>query len=329
MHFIDMHCDTLEVALLHKGTNASLFELSEAMVDFKRMKKGGSLAQFFAVWIVPEYGFKEWFRIEPIPLEEYVRGCIHIFNENIKMHSDLVARALSANDILENEKKGLMSAVLTLEDSGIIKSNLQNIDRLYDAGFRVMTLIWNHKNCIGSPNSKDSCIMNEGLTEFGKEAVVYMQEKGIMVDVSHLSDGGFYDVAKLAKKPFVATHSNCRAISPHQRNMTDDMIRVLAEHGGVAGINFGPEFLNEDLTDPNSTIEHMVMMIKHMRNIGGIDMVAIGTDFDGIAGKREIDNVSEMPKLLFALEKNGFTATEIDKITRNNVLRVMEDCIGS
>lgn len=247
----------------------------------------------------------------------------------MKQHSQLIAKALNADDILENEKKGLMSAVLALEDSGIIKSDLENIDKLYEAGFRAMTLIWNHKNCIGSPNSKDPCVMKEGLTEFGKEAVVYMQEKGIMVDVSHLSDGGFYDVAKLAKKPFVATHSNCRVISPHQRNLTDDMLRVLAEHGGVAGINFGPEFLNEDIADHNSAVEGIVKMIEHMRNIGGIDMIALGTDFDGIAGKREIDNISEMPKLFSALEKKGFTATEIDKIARGNVLRVMEECMVS
>lgn len=327
MRFIDMHCDTLEVALLHKGKAASLLDLPEAMIDFNRMKKGDSLAQFFAIWIIPEYGYKEWFNMEPVPVDEYVKGCVHIFNENVKAHSDIIAQAMSAEDILKNQEKGLMSAVLTLEDSGVLNGDLKNIDRFYDAGFRAMGLIWNGKNCLGSPNSKDPEIMKEGLTQFGKEAVVHMQEKGILVDVSHLSDGGFYDVAALAKKPFVATHSNCRALCPHQRNMTDDMIKVLAEHGGVAGINFGPEFLNEDISNPNSTIERMVAMMKHMKNIGGIDMIAIGTDFDGIAGNREIADVSQMPKLADALEKAGFTADEIDKITKDNVLRVLKDAL--
>ncbi len=327
MSYIDMHCDALMAAMIRHGAGASLYDRPEGMVDFKRLKKGGALAQFFAVFIVPEYGYKDWYGIEKITVEEYVKGCIHIFKESIKAHPDLAAQALTADDILENEKKGLLSAVLTLEDCCILNGDPANIDKLYDEGIRVMGLTWNGKNCIGSPNSKDPKIMKEGLTPFGKEAVCAMQEKGIIVDVSHLSDGGFYDVADLAKKPFVATHSNCRALCPHQRNMADDMLRILAEHGGVSGINFGPEFLNEDVTDPNSTIEHMIAMMKHMKKIGGIDMVAIGTDFDGIGGKREVADASEMPKLMDAMEKAGFTEREIRKITRENVLRVMKDCL--
>lgn len=327
MSYIDMHCDALMAEMIKNGANASLYDCPGGMVDFKRLKKGGALAQFFAVFIVPEYGYKDWFGMEKIPVEEYVKGSIRIFKESIKAHPEMVAQAVSVADILENEKKGLISAVLTLEDCSILNSELANIDKLYNEGIRVMGLTWNDRNCIGSPNSKDPEIMKEGLTAFGKEAVCAMQEKGIIVDVSHLSDGGFFDVADLAKKPFVATHSNCRALCPHQRNMTDDMIRILAEHGGVSGINFGPEFLNEDVTNPNSTTERMIAMMKHMKNIGGIDMVAIGTDFDGIGGNREVADASEMPKLIDAMEKAGFTGTEIDKITRENVLRVMKECL--
>lgn len=322
-----MHCDALMAEMIKNGAGASLYDCPGGMVDFKRLKKGGALAQFFAVFIVPEYGYKDWYGIEKMPVEEYVKGCIHIFKESLKAHPELAAQAVSADDILKNEEKGLLSAVLTLEDCSILNGDLENIDKLYDEGIRVMGLTWNDRNCIGNPNSKDPEIMNKGLTAFGKEAVCAMQEKGIIVDVSHLSDGGFYDVAELAKKPFVATHSNCRALSPHQRNMTDEMLRILAEHGGVAGINFGPEFLNMDTANPNSTIERMIAMMKHMKNVGGIDMIAIGTDFDGIAGNREVADASEMPKLMDAMEKAGFTKTEIDKISRENVLRVMKESL--
>lgn len=229
--------------------------------------------------------------------------------------------------MIRNRAQGKMSAVLTMEDGAAVRGKLENLKHFYDLGVRALSLTWNFENCFGFPNSKDPAVMERGLTPFGKEAVAYMQELGMLVDVSHLSDGGFYDVAAICKKPFVATHSNCRSSCPHQRNLTDDMIRILGEHGGAAGINFGPEFLNHDITDRHSSVIQMVSMAKHMKQIGGIDVVAIGTDFDGIGGNLDIKNSGEIQRLADALSLAGFTSGEVEQVLGGNVLRVMREAM--
>ena len=138
--------------------------------------------------------------------------------------------------------------------------------------------------------------MAAGLTDFGKEAVERMEQLGMLVDVSHLSDGGFWDVSRLCKGPFVASHSNCRALNPHPRSLTDEMLRTLAEHGGVAGLNFAPEFLNGDITCQDSRVEDMVTQLRHRINVGGEDCAALGSDLDGIGGRLEIDSSAAMPR---------------------------------
>ena len=149
-----------------------------------------------------------------------------------------------------------------------------------------------------------------------------------MVDVSHLSDGGFYDVAAICKKPFIATHSNCRALSPHHRNLTDEMLKILGNAGGVAGLNFGPEFLNADVTCKDSMASVIAKHARHMANVGGLACVAVGSDFDGVHGNMEISDCSKMQLLADALKAEGFSEDEIDQIANNNILRVMEETIG-
>ena len=188
---------------------------------------------------------------------------------------------------------------------------------------RLLTLSWNYPNEIGYPNCKKQYQI-QGLTEFGQQVVHEMNELGMIIDVSHLSDQGFYDVANLSKKPFIASHSNARAILDHGRNLTDDMIRQLAEKGGIMGINFYGSFLNPS---GESKVDDMVAHMKHIYNIGGIDVLAIGTDFDGIECSLEIANIGEIHKLMDALMKSGFTAAEIDKIFYKNSLRVMQECL--
>lgn len=326
MKSINMHSDTLMSVLFSPEPNASLFELPQAMMDFKRMQAGDVLANFFAIFTPPRETYS-YMNMDPIPEDEYIARSAAIFERDVAAHSDIIAKATTAAEIMSNHAAGKMSAVLTMEDGCAVRGDLKNLQRFYDMGVRALSLTWNYENCFGAPNSRDPAIMSRGLTSFGKDAVRYMQEIGMLVDVSHLSDGGFSDVADICKKPFVATHSNCRALSPHTRNMTDDMIRSLADHGGVMGINFGPEFLNADLKDTHSTVERMVAMAKHEHNVGGIDVVAVGTDFDGIFGDLEIASCDKMNLLADALAKDGFTDDEIEKIFYKNVLRVMEEAV--
>ena len=165
------------------------------------------------------------------------------------------------------------------------------------------------------------------IRDSGKEAIEYMNEIGMLIDVSHLSDGGFYDVAKISKKPFVASHSNARALTPHPRNLTDEMLKILGENGGVTGINFSPKFLNDTLTSKDSKIVSMAKHLNHIRNIGGEDILAVGTDLDGVSGNLEIDSVDKMPMLFDALKKDGWSDDLLEKFAYKNALRVIKDTL--
>lgn len=322
MKYIDMHCDTL-MKFASKDAQGDLYT-NDVSVDFKRMKEGNALAQFFAVFMLPAAS-PRLKKLEPITDDQYIELLHKILFENLEKYSDIAAFASNLEMMKQNEAAGKVSAFLTIEDGRAVQSDMAKLEHYYEMGFRLISLTWNHENCFGAPNSDDPAIMNKGLTDFGKEAVVRMNELGMLVDVSHLSDGGFWDVAKLSTKPFVASHSNCRALSPHRRNLTDEMVRALAEKGGVAGINYGPEFLNADITRKESTVKLMSAHIQRMKQLGGIDCIALGSDFDGIHGELQVSGSDKVGLLFDQLHWDGFTDDEIEKIAWKNAARVIGD----
>ena len=326
MQFIDMHCDTLLMLMMKDPERSDLYESEFTAVDLKRMRRAHELARFFAVFLPPASSFEE-LGIKAKTDEEYIAACRDILLKNVKKHSDIIAMAGNADEIEKNKKEGKMSAVLTMEDGRAVLGKMENLKRFYDMGFRAISLTWNYENCFGYPNSSNPKVMKAGLKPFGKEAVEYMQELGILVDVSHLSDGGFWDVVSIAKKPFAATHSDCRAISPHQRNLTDEMIKALSEAGGVAGINFCPEFLNPDLEKTKSSAALMAKHARHMADVGGIECVGIGSDLDGIDGDIEVKDCAHMGLFEDALKKEGFSQKDIERILYKNVLRVIKEAV--
>ena len=325
MRFIDMHCDTLMSA--YRNPAYQLLHNEKTMVDFARMKQGGQMAQFFAMFLLPPGAEKFLGMDHPIDDDDYIDQLSAALKRNVEANSDIVAMASNADEMLANWDAGKMSAILTIEDGKSINGDINKIKKYYDMGVRAISLTWNFPNCIGAPNSTDPVVMATGLTDFGKDAVVHMQELGILVDVSHLSDGGFMDVAKLATKPFVATHSNCRSLSPHQRNMTDEMIRILADKGGVSGLNFGPEFLNADVSCKDSTAELIVKHIKHFINVGGVECVGMGSDFDGIGGNLQVGSSDKVPMIWDLMRKEGLSEDVIEKVAYKNVLRVMREAM--
>ena len=326
MKYIDMHCDTVMLAYFFDPEKHNMYDQPRLMIDFKRMQKGDALAQFFAVFLPPQGAF-EMMHMPPISDEDYIRIARQTILDNVAAHDDIIRMAYTAEDIEKNLADGRMSAVLTMEDGRAVDGKLENIKRFYDEGFRACSLTWNSYNCFGAPNITDPKIMNDGLTDFGKDGIRYMQELGMLVDVSHLSDGGFRDVAEICTKPFVATHSNARAVGPHQRNLTDEQIKTLADKGGVMGLNFYPMFLNPDMNKDEANAAMIARHARHIADVGGVDVVGIGTDFDGFEGKNEIMSSDRMPLLADALKAEGFTEAEIEKIYFRNVLRVMKDAV--
>lgn len=326
MQYIDMHCDTLAEALVRKSPTAEYLE--GTMVDVNRLRQAGAAAQFFAMFL-PQRNEPEWFGLELMPEPEVLMEKMYeIYCSTLQVCSSYLAKACNYSDLEENRRAGKISAFLTIENGYPVRGRMENLERFYQMGVRLVTLTWNDPNCFGFCHSDNREEMKRGLTDFGKEAVRYMQELGMLVDVSHLSDGGFYDVAEASREsglPFVASHSNCRELSPATRNLTDEMIHVLADCGGVAGINFEPTFLNEDRSDKVSRIERMCDHICHFIDKGGIECVGIGTDFDGIGGQFEIRDCTGMPMLFDALHRRGISWDAIEKIAYDNVARVIRE----
>jgi len=331
MNFIDLHCDTLQLYAYDRVSAGDLFQ-NECAVDFLRMKEAGMSAQFFAMFMpVPGHcdylKHPEIYRGGKLWDEGFLTVLYRGFKQSIEEHSDLVSHVSTWVDYENARREGKLSAFLTVEDGRAVDGKMENLQELRRAGVSLISLTWNFENCFGSPNSRNPKVMAEGLTEFGKEAITEMNDLGIIVDVSHLSDGGFYDVAALCKKPFVASHSNARALSPHPRNLTDEMIRILADKGGVMGLNFCPAFLLSTGEGEDSRIEDMVRHLEHIRKVGGSEVIALGGDLDGIGGRLEIDSCDKVVQLFDALKQRGFTEEELDKLAFKNVERVLRECL--
>jgi len=321
MKFIDLHCDTL-LRLVTDNKSGTLGKNTHS-VDFGGLKNAGAMAQFFALYLPHIDEIKESHQDE----EAFINHMFDIFQRDIAAYSPHAAFAGNYDDVIENDKNGKISAFLTFEDGRAVDSSLDRLKMFYDRGIRLITLTWNYANCFGAPHSTDPLAMEIGLTDFGKEAVAYMNDLGVIVDVSHLSDGGFWDVVQISKKPFVASHSNARSLSPHTRNLTDDMIRAIAKAGGTIGINFAPAFLTSDLTFTKSTVSAMIQHLHHLKNIGGIDCLCLGSDLDGITGDLEIAHITQMPMLFDELKTVGFSEYDIEKIAFKNALRIIKEVL--
>ena len=313
MSIIDLHCDTIYHLVDNK--DLSLRENNLA-IDLRKLKTAGSLAQFFALFIDLDEHNKPFNR---------AMDMLNKFYEEIDKNNHHIEIARDYKDLIENHREEKISAFLTLEEGEAFEGSLEKLRNFYDLGVRLVTLTWNHENSIGYPNCREE-FKNKGLKPFGLEVLEAMNQWGIIIDVSHLSDGGFYDVANYSKKPFVASHSNSRAICDHGRNLTDEMIRILSNKGGVMGINFEKSFLRKD--GSKSSVEDMIRHIKHIYKVGGAEVISLGTDFDGInPDKLEISSIDQINKLVYGLEASGFTSEDIDKILYKNALRVIKEVL--
>lgn len=307
-----MHCDTV-LKLMEDKDNLGLYE-NDLGVDVKKLRKANSLVQFFALWVD--------LKSERDPIDICLEMMDKFYLE-LDKNLQYIKIATKYEDIINNDKEGKISAILTIEEGGALKGELYNLRNYYRLGVRGITLTWNNVNEIGYPNTKEE-YRDKGLTDFGRQVVYEMNKLGMLIDVSHLSDQGFYDVSTESKKPFIASHSNSRKMKNHLRNLTDDMIRTLSESGGVMGICFERDFLGDS---KHARVDDMIRHIKHIKNIGGIDVIAIGSDFDGCNPNGEIENIGEIEKLIQALRDNGFSEDEIDKIFYRNALRVIRDVL--
>ena len=323
MKIIDFHCDTISQIydLRSKGEAINLKE-NKLHLDIEKMKKSDYMLQVFASYI--DLGHNKY------PLETCLNHIDLLYRE-IEKNKDDIGIVYSYDDIIKNQKNNKMSALLSIEEGGACKGDLALLRNFYRLGVRMMTLTWNYENELSFPNGHfydEKSKKRRGLKEKGFEFINEMERLGMIIYVSHLSDDGIYDVYNNTKNPFIASHSNARSICSHQRNLTDDMIKKIGERGGIIGVNFFSCFLkNEAKLNDISMIEDIVNHMKYIANVGGIDTVAIGSDFDGIDCPLEFENSSNMQLIYHEMKKSGFSENEIEKVFYKNALRLFKEVL--
>ena len=316
MFVLDSHCDT--PTQIVRGRDLSK-DNENAHIDIPKLKRGGVDAAFFALYIPA--------RLSENAAYECALRQYEAVKDVVQSNPCSVAFALTEAQAHENKANGLFSVFLGLENGSPIGHSLERLQEFYDKGVRYMTLCHSKDNQIC-----DSCAGNNtwgGLSPFGREVVAEMNRLGMLIDVSHVADDTFYDVLECSTSPVVATHSCCRALADHPRNMTDDMIKALAAKGGVIQINFYPVFLQDDyeLESQSSVIPSYTRIadnIDHVVELVGIDHVGIGSDFDGIEVAPDgLEDVSKMPVLFDELRRRGYSEDDLAKLASRNFFNVL------
>lgn len=309
LRVMDGHCDTISTCYWQ----GSGLRKNEGHLDLERLRGYGGWAQFFAL-------FASKTRTER-PLWEVTQAQYGAFCEELRKNQDLVVQCRTAEEIEAAWSAGKVAALLSIEGGELIDCDLQKLELVSQWGVRSINLTWNHANALSGTNVEDK---EKGLTELGRQFVCRMQELGVLVDVSHLSDAGFWDVAELAQKPFWASHSNSRALCPHSRNLTDEQFRALVKNGGVAGLNMLDEFLGEE-----PDVDTLVTHIEHWFGLGGEKNVSLGGDWDGISGMpRGIHGVQDIGLLAERLLQLNYSESVVNGLFYENLLRVVREvCI--
>ena len=307
----DFHCDTALVLLGDDLNQAGSLRKNNGHIDLERAVKLGGYAQCFACFTtdIPELVHG----ISPIVLFERELATIQ---REVDKNSDLISIAYSVDEIEENRANGKMSAILTLEGTAGIDYNPALLEDLWAIGFRVTSLGWNEKNPLTGSN-----VTGGGLTDLGREYVKEAQRLGMRVDVSHISDEGFWDIMKITEAPILATHSNSRAVHNHSRNLTDDMFRAIRETGGVAGYNACRDFTGE-----NPNLDTVCDHILHFLELDPDGKhIALGGDLDGVEAMPDgFEGVQSYPTLARKLLDRGLTEENVMDIFWNNAIRVMK-----
>ena len=310
----DFHCDTA-LRLMGEDLNQSgSLRMNNLHIDLERASKLGGYAQCFACFTTPY--MEEWNKLSPIVVFERELATIQ---REVDKNRDMISIAYTPDEIEENRKNGKMSAILTLEGSAGFGYDPELLPDLYAIGFRVCSLGWNEKNPLTGSHQTGG-----GLTDRGRAFVKTAQELGMLIDVSHISDEGFWDIIRITNAPIIATHSNSRTVCSASRNLTDDMFRAIAETGGVAGYNACAEFTGEQ-PSIDTICDHMFRFLdlapsgKH---------ICLGGDLDGVTSLPSgFDGVQSWPKVAQRLLERGMDEETVYNIFWNNAIGVMERAV--
>jgi membrane dipeptidase len=344
----DGHNDTLlDLILPERGGGRGFFERSaQGHLDLPRAREGGFGGGFFACWAPPDpaggwteesaltstedgYEVADAPPLEPTyarDIADDLSACLFRIEASSGGQVKVVRTARELESCLQD---GVLAAVLHFEGAENLGSDPGALEDLYEVGLRSLGLVWSRPNAYGhgvpfrfpaSPNT------GPGLTDAGRELVRECNRLGVIVDLSHLNEQGFWDVSRVTGAPLVATHSNAHALCPSTRNLTDPQLDAIRDSGGMVGINFAVAFLRQDGkaeedTPVESIVQHVDYLVEHL----GVDHVGFGSDFDGAKVPREIGDVTGLPKLLAALREHGYDDAALRKLAHENWIRVLRE----
>lgn len=336
----DGHNDTLLSLYTKERGDKGFFDKSEkGHIDYPRAKKGGLIGGFFAVYASApsdpiDKMMKGTFDIPlpaPVGLEPALKAALDMASLLFRIERASKGRVKvvrKAKELQQNLDAGVFSAIFHIEGAEMIDRDLNNLEVLHQAGLRSIGPVWSRQNIFGTgvpfsfPKSPD---VGYGLTGAGKALIKACNELGIMIDLSHMNEKGFWDIAKLSNKPLVATHSNVHTICPSSRNLTDKQLDAIKESDGMVGLNFAVIFLDEKgQRNPNVSLDTMLKHIDYLVAKLGIERVGFGSDFDGAQVPSVIKDVSGLPKLMKALSKHGYDEASLKKIAYQNWFRVLK-----
>uniref|UniRef100_A0A7V2ZKT6 T9SS type A sorting domain-containing protein n=1 Tax=Ignavibacterium album TaxID=591197 RepID=A0A7V2ZKT6_9BACT len=313
---IDLHNDILE-----RLVNDTSYHLKHRHnynhTDIPRLQDGGVDVQFFSVWVSPTQ-YTNYFQQAQVML--------NIFNSELSQNTNTIAQATNWNEADSLIQQNKIATVIGVEGGHHIENSIDKLISLYNSGMRYMTITWNNSTD-WAVSAQDSRSTTVGLSDFGRQVIRTMDSLGIIIDVSHTGIKTIQDILQVTQNPIIATHSGARALRNHYRNLYDWQIQDIANRGGVIGIVFYPYFLNGT---SNASINDVIAHIDYIKNLVGIDYVAIGSDFDGIeVVPLGLEDTSKFPNLTEALFERGYSREDIDKILYKNFKRVFEQVCGN
>jgi len=291
----DLHCDTL-YELFYKGGD---LEQSKNAVNLKNMQKADKFVRLFAIY-TPD-------TLKGADAKKHLQNLYNVFIKQMELFSDKIKQITDFSDT----EKSQCYAVLSVENANALAGDLSEIERLKKLNVKLISFTHNGENELGFGQLK-----NKGLKSFGKECIPVAEQNGIVWDVSHLSDKGFEDVCAIAKRPFIASHSNARKICNHKRNLADEQIKEIIKRGGLIGLNFYRDFLNNDgkKADKYDILRHC----EHILSLGGENVLSVGTDFDGAEIIEGFKSDNELLGLEGFFVENGFSKELSQKIVFKN-----------
>ena len=304
------------VAYLRGPLEQQAYACSEQL-DFPKMRAGGIDAAFFAVDVT-----RAWKNHLAYALDAF-----GYFDADIAEHSEEVLVVRRAGDIVRAKNEGELGALLVVENSDALEASLNVLWVFHRLGVRSITLTHNPSTWAAQGNAESRC--GGGLTTFGVKLVEEMCRLRMLVDVSHISERGFWDTLEIASRPVIASHSCCAALCDHPRNLTDEQLRGLAQNGGVVGITFVESFLDPEWQPDRmfSTFERLLDHIDHAVEVAGINHVGLGSDFDG--GGTALRDATEFPRITQGLLERGYSEEAVRKILGGNHLRLLRETIGA